>query len=90
VDNQDGSVGGQTRTRGQAKAGPMSKSSEGRVDLTLSNNTLHNTIEQIEGALDPAPGCEPTRTELLKMLGLLVTDLRLVHRTNDGIVRRMK
>lgn len=63
---------------------------EASIDLKLSNHTLGQAVEQIEGALDPAVGCEPTRSDLIRLLALVVTDLRLVHRTNDGVMRRLK
>lgn len=63
---------------------------EGDVDMRMARHTLELALEQIEGALDPAIGCDPTRSDLLKMLGLVASDLRLVQRTMAQCERRGK
>lgn len=70
------------------RGGRATVQNDQRVDIKMSAHTLGLVLEQIEGALDPAVGCEPTRSDLIKMLGLVASDLSLVKRTLDGVQRR--
>lgn len=90
MDNQDESVGGQTRSHGQGKTGRMALSKDLIIDVAMARNTLGLALEQIEGALDAKPGYEPTRSDLVRMLTLVASDLHLVHRTLAGVERRGK
>lgn len=76
----------QTRSHGQAKV----LGNDLLVDLKMSNHSLGNVLEQVEGALDAAPGIGPTRADLMRILENIASDLRLVHRTNEGILKRSK
>lgn len=73
-----------------AGGGRMTRQTVAEVDLKLASHTLGNAIEQIEGALDPAVGTEPTRSDLIRMLTLVASDLGLVQRTIEGVARRVR
>lgn len=68
----------------------MTRQNDLAVEVKMASHTLTQCLEQIDGALDPAVGTEPTRTELLKMLALVSSDLALVQRTLAGVERRMR
>lgn len=69
----------------------MTVQNDSRVELTLAGRSLGHIAEQLEGATDPALGVTPpSRAELVRMIELLATDVRLVQRTVEGCVRRMR